>query len=151
MAADYGPKFGELIRGLIDANRYNDYVLATIGRQHGLDVNLVPEEVWEEGHQLHQLFTAVLFDDMPSADTTPTRTRPDIPVTCERKMDANKLEAVLEEMIATSSDNLALLVKFSLAVGSPWYSRKDMTLAREESDDLHRLLKDAFMDRPEEG
>ncbi len=65
MAVDYGPKFGELVGNLIDASRYNDYVLAIIGRDHGLDVNLNPEEVWEEGHQLHLMFIAALFDDIP--------------------------------------------------------------------------------------
>ena len=68
MPVDYGPKFGELVQNLIDASRYNDYVLASIGRQHGLDVNLNPEEVWEEGRQLHQTFNAVLLDDMPPAE-----------------------------------------------------------------------------------
>ena len=68
MAVDYGPKFGELVGNLIDASRYNDYVLAIIGRDHGLDVNLNPEEVWEEGHQLHLMFRAVLLDDIPPAE-----------------------------------------------------------------------------------
>ena len=68
MAVDYGPKFGELVGNLIDASRYNDYVLAIIGRDHGLDVNLNPEEVWEEGDRLHDLFETVLLDDMPPAE-----------------------------------------------------------------------------------
>ena len=68
MAVDYGPKFGELVGNLIDASRYNDYVLAIIGRDHGLDVNLNPEEVWEEGHQLHETLIGVLLDDMPPAE-----------------------------------------------------------------------------------
>ena len=66
-------------------------------------------------------------------------------------MDASKLEAVLEEMIATASKNQRLLIRFALAVGSPWYSEKDMTLPQARSDHLHRKLKDAFVDEPEEG
>lgn len=66
-------------------------------------------------------------------------------------MDANKLEAVLEEMIAASSDNRALLVRFALAVKYPWYSKNDLKLARMRSETLHLLLKDAFIDKPEEG
>ena len=66
-------------------------------------------------------------------------------------MDASKLEAVLEEMIATASKNRGLLIRFALAVGSPWYSEKDMTNPEEQSDLLHRLLKDAFAEEPEEG
>ena len=65
-------------------------------------------------------------------------------------MDATKLEAVLEEMSATASENMALLIRFALAVGGPWYSEKDMTLPEQESDHLHRKLKDAFAEEPEE-
>ena len=64
-------------------------------------------------------------------------------------MDASKLEAVLEEMIATTSENLGLLIRFALAVRSPWYSEKDMTAPGERSDHLHRKLIDAFADEPE--
>ncbi len=66
-------------------------------------------------------------------------------------MDATKLEAVLEEMSATASENLALLIRFALAVGSPWYSEKDMTAPGERSDHLRRKLMDAFVVEPEEG
>ena len=66
-------------------------------------------------------------------------------------MDASKLEAVLEEMIATTSENRGLLIRFALAVRSPWYSEKDMTAPREQSDHLHRKLMDAFADKPEDG
>lgn len=68
MPVDYGPQFEQLVRLLIDGSRYNDYALGIIGRQHGLDVNLNPEEVWEEGDRLHNLLDAVLFEDMPSAE-----------------------------------------------------------------------------------
>ncbi len=75
MAVDYGPKFGELVSLLISASRYNDHSLAIIGRDHGLDVSLNPEEVWEQGDRLHDLFRTVLFDDMPPAEpASPDRT-----------------------------------------------------------------------------